>query len=39
MTTTAASLLVWMLRMLEGSAGVVWRGLGVRADGVVVSLS
>ena len=37
--TTWASLLVMMLRMLEGPAGVVRRGLGVRAGGVVVSLT
>jgi hypothetical protein len=32
-------LLVTMLRMLEGPAGVVRRGPGVRAGGVVVSLT
>jgi hypothetical protein len=37
--TTSASLLVWMLWMLEGPAGVACRGLRVRAGGVVVSLS
>jgi hypothetical protein len=37
--TTSASLLVWMLRMQEGPAGVVWRGLRVRAGGLVASLS
>jgi hypothetical protein len=37
--TMWVSLLVWMVRMPAGPAGVVRRGLGVRAGGVVVSLT